>query len=204
MAEDSTIPALVAYLAPTPEYRAARGRQHPLFALLLLVCVAMLCGARAPSAIADWGQQHGPPWLRRLGFTKDRAPRQPTRSRLFQHLPHQAVAAALGRGAAPPGALDGIALDGKTPRGSTRQGAAGAHLLSAFSHRLGLVVGQAGVPDKTNEIGAADEFLLSRVLGGAGGYRRRAAHPARDRPGAPRPQGRPPAGGQGAPAAALR
>ncbi len=59
-----------------------------------------------------------------------------------------------------------MALDGKTLRGSQRRGAADAHLLSAFSHRLGVVLGQTGVPDKTNEIGAADEFLLSLVLAG--------------------------------------
>ena len=168
------VPALVAYLAQIPEYRQARGTQHPLLALLLLVCVAMLCGARSQSAIADWGKHHGPPWLRRLGFTKDRAPSQPTLSRLFQRVPHKTVEAVLGRWAeralrccpAPPGTLEGVAVDGKTLRGSKRQGAADAHLLSAFSHRLGVVLGQTGVPDKTNEIGAASEFLLSLVLEG--------------------------------------
>ena len=57
-------------------------------------------------------------------------------------------------------------MDGKTLRGSKRRGAADAHLLSAFSHRLGAVLGQTAVPDKTNEIGAADEFLLSLLLEG--------------------------------------
>ena len=83
----STVPALAEYLAQVPEYRQARGTQHPLMALLLLACVAMLCGARSPSAIADWGKHHGRPWLRRLGFTRDRAPSQPTLSRLFQAIP---------------------------------------------------------------------------------------------------------------------
>ena len=57
-------------------------------------------------------------------------------------------------------------MDGKTLRGSKRQGAQDAHLLAAFSHRLGVVLGQAGVPDKTNEIGAASAFLLTLVLEG--------------------------------------
>ena len=172
--DDTTVPALAEYLAQIPEYRAARGTQHPLLALLLLICLAMLCGARSQSAIADWGQHHGRPWLRRLGFTKDRAPSQPTLSRLFARIPHRTVEAVLGRGAeqalrgcpAPPGALEGLAVDGKTLRGSKRQGAQDAHLLAAFSHRLGVVLGQAGVPDKTNEIGAASAFLLTLVLEG--------------------------------------
>lgn len=174
MAEDTTIPSLAAYLAQIPEYRAARGMQHPLLALLLLVCVAMLCGARGQSAIADWGKHHGPPWRRRLGFTRGRAPSPPTLSRLFARIPHKTVAAALGRWAEqalrghPPeaGALEGIAVDGKTLRGSQRQGAEDAHLLAAFSHRLGVVLGQTGVPDKTNAIGAAAAFLLTLAPAG--------------------------------------
>jgi len=172
--DDTTVPALVEYLAQIPEYRSPRGRQHPLLALLLLVCMAMLCGARSQSAIADWGKHHGHPWLRRLGFTTDRAPSQPTLSRLFQRVPHATVEAVLGRWAeqalrcCPPqaGELEGLAVDGKTLRGSKRQGAEEAHLLAAFSHRLGVVLGQAGVPDKTNEIGAVSGLLLTLVLEG--------------------------------------
>lgn len=131
--------------------------------------MATLCGARGQSAIADWGHFHGQPWLRRLGFTADRAPSQPTLSRLFRCIPREAVEAALGGWAeqvlrlCPPaaGELEGVALDGKTLRGSKRQGAADAHLLAAFSHRLGVVLGQVGVADKTNEIGAAGAFLLT-------------------------------------------
>ncbi len=172
--DNTQVPSLVEYLAQLPEYRQARGKQHPLLALLLLICVAMLCGARSQSAIADWGRHHGQPWLRRLGFTRAQGPSQPTLSRLFQRIPHRTVEAVLGRWAEqalrchPPaaGELEGVALDGKTVRGSKRQGACDAHLLSAFSQRLGVVLGQASVPDKTNEIGAASEFLLTLVLEG--------------------------------------
>ena len=173
--DDSTrVPALVEYLAQIPEYRQARGTRHPLLALLLLVCVATLCGARSQSAIADWAAHRGRPWLRHLGFTRDRGPSQPTLSRLFARIPHRTVEAALGRWAEQalrccppaPGALEGVAVDGKALRGSRRQGAADAHLLAAFSHRLGVTLGQAGVPDKTNEIGAASAFLLTLALGG--------------------------------------
>jgi predicted transposase YbfD/YdcC len=174
MDERSTIPALVEYLRQIPEYRQARGRRHPLLALLLLVCVATLCGAQGQSAIADWGRFCGPAWLRRLGFTRPQGPSQATLSRLFQRIPYRTVEAVPGRWAeqvlrrcpAEAGALEGIALDGKALRGSQRQGAADAHLLSAFSHRLGVVLGQLGVPDKTNEIGAAGEFLLTLMLEG--------------------------------------
>ena len=171
--DDSTrVPALAAYLAAIPDYRAARGQRHPWLPLLLLVCVAMLCGARGQSGIAAWGRDYGQPWLRRLGFTRGAGPSQPTLHRLFAGVAYAAVEAALGAWAeqalaqAVAHGLEGVALDGKTLRGSKKRGAADAHLLAALSHRLGVVLGQVAVADKTNEIGAADELLLGLVLEG--------------------------------------
>lgn len=166
------VPSLAATLATIPDFRAARGKRHGLLPLLLLGCVAMLCGARGQSAIAAWGRDYGQPWLRRLGFTRAYGPSQPTLHRVFAGVAYAAVEAALGAWAervmaqlAAPG-LEGVALDGKTLRGSRKRGAADTHLLAALSHRLGVVLGQAAVPDKTNEIGAADALLLALVLEG--------------------------------------
>ncbi len=166
------VPPLTEVLAAIPDFRAARGKRHGLLPLLLLVCVATLCGARSQTAIAAWGRDYGPPWLRRLGFTKDDGPSQSTLCRLFQGVAYPAIEAALRRWAervlqqVATGELEGVALDGKTLRGSKKRGAADAHLLAALSQRLGVVLGQAAVPAKTNEIGAADEFLLGLVLEG--------------------------------------
>ena len=62
--------------------------------------------------------------------------------------------------------MEGVALDGKALRGSRRRGASDAHLLSAFSHRLGLTLKQLGVDDKTNEIGTMPELLVDLVVEG--------------------------------------
>ena len=59
-----------------------------------------------------------------------------------------------------------MALDGKTLRGSRKQGAPGVHLLAAVSHRLGLTLGQTGVDDKTNAITAAPPLLAGLLLEG--------------------------------------
>jgi predicted transposase YbfD/YdcC len=57
-------------------------------------------------------------------------------------------------------------IDGRTLRGSQTQGAAGTHLLSALSHRLGLTLGQQPVDDKTNEMFAIEDLLDRLVLTG--------------------------------------
>ena len=199
------------YLAQIPEYRQARGQRHPLLALLLLVCVAMLCGARGQSRHRRLGALPRPALAAPAGLHPaaraepgDAEPALPARPAT------PTVEAVLGRWAeqvlrlCPPQRrrrLEGIAVDGKRLRGSARQGAADAHLLSAFSHRLRVVLGQVGVPDKTNAIGAADALLLDSGAGGARGDRRRAADPARDRPHDPGQRRGLPAGGQGEPAA---
>jgi hypothetical protein len=86
----------------------------------------------------------------------------------------QTVEAALGRWAEEvlaalppvPPQEEARALDGKTLRGSRKQGAPGTHLLSALAHRLGLPVAQAAVDDKTNEIGAVQAVLDTLILAG--------------------------------------
>lgn len=65
-----------------------------------------------------------------------------------------------------PGATEGIAVEGKTLRGSQKQGAPGAHLLSALGHRLGLTLAQQAVADKTNEIPVVMDLLRQLVLEG--------------------------------------
>jgi predicted transposase YbfD/YdcC len=55
--------------------------------------------------------------------------------------------------------LEVISFDGKTLRGSRKQGAPAAHLLSAVGQRLGLTLAQQSVDDKTNEITAMAEML---------------------------------------------
>jgi len=59
---------------------------------------------------------------------------------------------------------EGVAIDGKRLRGSHKQGAAGTHLLSAVSQRLGVTLGQEAVDDKTNEITAVQAVLRRLVL----------------------------------------
>jgi len=59
-----------------------------------------------------------------------------------------------------------VALDGKTLRGSKKQGAPGTHLLAALAHHVGVTLAQQAVDDKSNEITAVETILQQLVLEG--------------------------------------
>lgn len=165
---------LIEVLRAIPDVRHARGKRHPLSALLALMCVATLCGYRSYSAMAQWARIYPREVVQALGFTHPTPPCPATLCTLLQRLDRAQVEATLGAWAQevlanlPPAPTDdeAIALDGKTLRGSRQQGALQVHLLSALSHRLGLTVGQQAVDAKTNEIGVVLPLLRGLVLDG--------------------------------------
>lgn len=61
---------------------------------------------------------------------------------------------------------EAISLDGKTLRGSRKQRAQSAHLLSALSARLGVTLVQQAVEAKTNEMGLVSDLLKGLVMEG--------------------------------------
>ena len=183
------VPSLMEILADMPDFRKARGIRHPLPAVLTLACAAMMCGYRSQNAIAQWGNNYGSQWLHLLGFTRAKAPSQPTIHRIFDGVDISLLEAKLAQWAQmvlqsleggrelrepqpstsepTPQALEAIAIDGKTLRGSRKQGASDAHLLSVLHQHVGLVLGQVAVADTSNEINAALLLLANLMLHGS-------------------------------------
>ena len=167
---------LIEVRAEIPDLRKRRGKRHPLAAILALACAATLCGYRGYCAMAEWGRNYGQKLARALGFTHKKTPCGSTLHTIFKHIDVELLEAKLGAWAesvltATPvpeseEGPEGVALDGKTLRGSRKRGAIKAHLLSAVSHRLGLTLGQQAVADKTNEIPVVQELLKNLVLEG--------------------------------------
>src|SRR5687767_13649799 len=93
---DAAIPPLASVLAQVPDPRHARGRRHPWSALLLVILVALLCGANTQRALARWGQQTGWRRLQRLGFTRRGGPSRATLTRLLRTVAVDEVEAAFG------------------------------------------------------------------------------------------------------------
>jgi len=165
---------LIEVFAAIPDFRMPRGKRHPLPAIFALACCAMLCGARSYSAIAEWGRNYGTRIAQALGFTHG-TPCAATLHTIFRHVNREEFEAHLGTWAdsvvgslpaAPETPGTAVALDGKTLRGSKKQGAPGTHLLSALAHQVGVTLAQHAVDDKTNEITAVETLLHHLVLEG--------------------------------------
>jgi predicted transposase YbfD/YdcC len=106
-----------------------------------------------------------------LGFVHD-TPCAATLHTIFRHVAHDILENKLGAWAEqvvachPAAPAAAVALDGKTLRGSRKQGAPGVHLLSALAHHMGVTLAQQAVSDKTNEITQVEAVLRQLVLPG--------------------------------------
>jgi DDE family transposase len=69
--QDAEAPYLLAYLAAVPDPRGARGRRHPLVAILAIAAAAVLAGARSIAAIAEWAADAPQPVRAAVGARRD-------------------------------------------------------------------------------------------------------------------------------------
>ena len=99
--QDTDAPHLLAYLAAVPDPRAARGRHHPLVAILSLAATAVLAGAQSIAAIAEWAAVAPQPFRAALGARRDvpdhlAVPAEATIRRTLARLDPGALAGAVG------------------------------------------------------------------------------------------------------------
>src|SRR3954464_12369393 len=153
---------LWAALAAVPDPRKARGRRHRLVTVLAIGVCAVLAGARSYVAIAEWAHDLPVSARLRLGLGR-RAPSESTIRRILQAVDLDAVDATLSGWLAdrspdlPPGRMRVVAVDGKTARGARTDDGTQVHLLAAFDHGGGIVLGQtqvSGEGGKSSEITA--------------------------------------------------
>src|ERR1700733_7421259 len=145
--------------------RGAKGKRHPLSAVLALAVVAMLAGMTSYEAIVQYGKERGREFLYLLGFTRGRGLCKATYSRIFRRIDAADFEARVGRwirGHLRTGDAAHIAIDGKTARGSRDGDTPAVHLVAAYAPDVHATVAQLRVDAKTNEHKAALELL--RVL----------------------------------------
>jgi len=135
--------------------------------LALAVC-AKACGARRLYAICQWGKEHQQLVCEALGSTRRRTPDGATLHQLFVRLKAQAFASVLGQWLAARGLPrgQGMALDGKTLRGMHGEELPGVHLVAAYAHQRGVVLGQRPAPGEGEELAAVKAVLEGLDLRG--------------------------------------
>jgi hypothetical protein len=157
--------SLLDALADVPDPRSRHGRRHPLRAMLCLTVLAMLRGCRGPTAIAQFGRDHGVALAHALGFLRGKTPAPSCFCELYCRLDAPAFEAAVSRWMAsrlPPAKeadQQPVSFDGKALRGSRDGETPGQHLVAAYAHEHQAVLAQIRVDAKTNEHKAALELL---------------------------------------------
>jgi predicted transposase YbfD/YdcC len=160
---------LLEALARVPDPRDPRGRRYPLVPVLAIAVCATLAGARSYAAIAEWAAD-APPRLRsRLGLPGT-VPDLVTIWRVLTAVDPAALDRAIGAWVSAqlaarrsPGKRVVLAVDGKTVRGARAVDGSAPHLLACLDHSTGVVLAQAAVGSKTNEI-----TMFTAVLDQAG------------------------------------
>lgn len=145
---------------------------YPLSGVLTLICLATMCGCHEVRAIARWGKHYRWDLAERLGFPREKMPSFSTVQDALARVDDAALAQVIGNWgdallrAHGHDGLQGIAIDGKTLRGSRSDDLPAVHLLGALAHEFHVVIGQIPVDSKTNEIGGIDPLLTALTLEG--------------------------------------
>ena len=141
--------------------------------ILAVGLAAVLTGAQSFAAIGEWVAGQSETALIRLGVGGGGSVRRPTEStirrafaRVDADLLDRVIGAFVWSRTHVVAGRRVIALDGKTVRGARSANAVAPHLVAAFDHATGTVLGQVAVAAKSNEIPAVRDLLACFDLTG--------------------------------------
>lgn len=166
------VDSLYAYFQRVSDTRKAKGKQYSLVQLLFLMMLAKLGGEDKPSGMADWVSHRLEQLFEMRVLVKKKTPSHMTYRRVlqdtiqpeeFERLIGEFQQEQLDKGEEIVFSMDGKTLRGTIPRGEIR----GTHLLSIYVPRQGLVLVEAEVDRKENEIVVAPRILQQVNLSGA-------------------------------------
>lgn len=151
------------------DFRKRKGVRHSIGCVVAFAVSATLSGMKSIGAITQWGKELPRDAQDLLGCTRHTPPSEKTYRRVLGGVDAQEVDQKVGQWLAAELSLkgEGIALDGKTLRGSGDGDSPPVQLLSALLHREGIVLAQHRVPDKTNEIPGVVPLLEDLSMEGA-------------------------------------
>ena len=152
--------------------RDSQGKWHELGPTLTMIFLGILSGEQGIRGISAWLAEQRWRLGRQFKLKNSRVPSYGTVRRVLAAVDVQELEARLSQWAQQimhelgQAEWSGIAIDGKTLRGSGDDEHSALHLLSAFSHELGMVLAQRSVGNKTNEIPEARQLLEALTLEG--------------------------------------
>lgn len=166
------IGSLYEYLERLTDKRAKQGKRYGLAILILMILLAKLGGEDSPSGIADWIAYRKEMLGKLICFPRKDTPCHMTFRRVLQFI---LIPEELERVVSEfhQCRLDNskeiiLSVDGKTIRGTIPSGETrGVHLLAVFVPQQGLVLIEAEVDHKENEIVVAPQILEKVNLTGA-------------------------------------
>lgn len=154
------------------DIRNRLGKRYDLKMVLTVIFLGLLSGENSERGVASWAREQRWVLSSELGMKSGRVPSLGTIQRVLRNLDVSELEQGLSAWVQPllteaeRATWAGIAIDGKTLRGSGSEECASLQLLSAFSHRLEIIVGQRPVADKTNEIPEARTLIKTLTLEG--------------------------------------
>ena len=166
------IGSLYDYFTKVPDTRKHKGKRYALSSILVMMVLAKLGGEDKPSGITDWVAERAEQLKRMRILARDETPCHMTYRRILQKVidapTFDALVQAYHQQRMETEQEIVLTMDGKTLRGTIPAGEMrGTHLLSVYVPRQGLVLVQAQVDQKENEIVVAPQVLGQVNLSGA-------------------------------------
>ncbi|MEK7432432.1 MAG: ISAs1 family transposase [Cyanobacteriota bacterium] len=158
---------LITYLEKLEDPRKNQGKRYDLIPLLSCCFIATICGYKNYSGFSEFCKNYKEKLLDVLDFRGKNTPCASTFFNVlkrvgiknFEKVISEWVESFLDK-------TEVISIDGKTLRGTKKQGGKYNHLLSAFVNRLGITLYQNPVETKTNEITGVIELLKGITIEG--------------------------------------
>ena len=161
---------LLKHFSTLPDPRVDRTKRYPLVEILFLVISAVISGCDGWKSIHDFGEIKLE-WLKKYLPYEEGIPTDDTIARVMRRLDTKAFAACFMTWMSAVSAVTKekiVSIDGKTLRHSynRRDDKSAIHMVSAWSHANGVVLGQEKTNEKSNEITAIPELLQALALKG--------------------------------------
>lgn len=163
--------SLYAYLLKIADPRKAKGKRYTLSSLLILMLLAKLAGEDKPSGMAEWISHRKELWVEYEILAQPKTASHMTYRRVLQEMvspkEFEGIMQAYHRQRLKREQRIVLSIDGKSMRGTIPYGEQrGVHLLAVYVPEQGLVLAQAEVDKKENEIVIAPKIISQVALAG--------------------------------------